>query len=128
MSRFIALGLAVAAGTVLGATAINHLQAQTKGPGAYAIVDVSEVTNPELMKTIGPKAAPAVTAAGGQIIARTDKIAALDGEPPKRFVIIAFDSMDQAKAWYSSPLQQEVNAIVKQSQKSRMFAVEGISK
>jgi len=36
--------------------------------------------------------------------------------------------MDQAKAWYSSPLQQEVNAIVKQSQKSRMFAVEGISK
>jgi hypothetical protein len=33
------------------------------------------------------------------------------GTPPKRFVVIAFDSMDKAKAWSASAAQQEVDAI-----------------
>jgi uncharacterized protein (DUF1330 family) len=30
-------------------------------------------------------------------------MAGLDGTPPKRFVVIAFDSVEKAKAWDSSP-------------------------
>src|SRR5271168_763560 len=29
-----------------------------------------------------------------------------DGTPPKRFVVIAFDNMDKAKAWSTSPSQK----------------------
>ncbi len=97
INRLIALGLGMVAGTALGAVAISQLQAQAKAPSAYAIVDISEITNPELMKQLAVKAGPAVAAAGGHLIARTENIVALDGTPPKRFVIIGFDGMDKAK-------------------------------
>jgi hypothetical protein len=39
-----------------------------------------------------PKAPGAVAAFNGQFLACTEKITALDGTPPKRFVVISFDS------------------------------------
>ena len=127
MNRLATIGLALIVGAAVGATAVTRLQAQSKSPGAYAIVDISEITNPEVMKQLGPKAGPAAAAAGGKFIVRTENISALDGTPPKRFVVIGFDSMDKAKAWYTSPAQLEVNTLAKQSQKSRMFVVEGMA-
>jgi uncharacterized protein (DUF1330 family) len=70
-----------------------------KTPGAYAILDVSEVVDAPTMKSIVAKAIGSVKAGGGQYLVRTDKITALNGVPPKRVVIIAFDSTDEAKAW-----------------------------
>jgi uncharacterized protein (DUF1330 family) len=34
---------------------------------------------------------------GGRFIIRTEDISALDGAPPKRFVVIAFDNVEKAK-------------------------------
>jgi uncharacterized protein (DUF1330 family) len=126
MKQYIVLGLAVLAGAAIGATAINGLNAQGKAPGAYAVVDISEVTDPELMKQLGPKAGPAAASAGGHYIVRTDNVVSLDGTAPKRFVVIAFDNIDKAKAWYASPAQNEVDAIRVKSMKSRVFIVEGM--
>ena len=64
--------------------------------------------------------------AGGKYIARTEKITSLDGTPPKRFVIIAFDNVDKAKAWNTSEDQKKVDAIRAKTTKSRVFVVEGI--
>src|SRR5476651_607927 len=86
MKQYTVLGLAVLAGVAIGATAINGLNAQVKAPGAYAVVDISEVTDPELMKQLGPKAGPAAASAGGHSIVRTDNVVSLDGIAPKRFV------------------------------------------
>jgi uncharacterized protein (DUF1330 family) len=36
---------------------------------------------------------------GGKYLVRTLEITAIDGATPKRFVIIAFDSAEKAKAW-----------------------------
>ena len=126
MNRYITFGLGILAGLAIGITAVERLHAQAKAPGAYGVVDISEITDPETFKQLGPKAGPANAAFGGTYIARTDTIAALDGTPPKRFVIIGFDSIDKAKAWYASPAQQEVVAILKKSAKARVFAVEGM--
>jgi uncharacterized protein (DUF1330 family) len=41
-----------------------------------------------------------------------------------RFVI-AFDSVEKAKAWDSSALQKEVNDLRKKSTKSRVFIADG---
>lgn len=127
MNRSIPLGLAMLAGAAIGATAVNGLHAQAKAPGAYAVVDISEVTDPEAWKAVTqrPTSGTAGVAQGGHYIARTDNITALDGTAPKRFVLIAFDSVAKAQAWYNSPDQQKVNAIRIKATKSRVFVVEG---
>jgi uncharacterized protein (DUF1330 family) len=111
------------AGVALGA-AITGLHAQGKSPGAYVIVDISEITNPDGFKTLLPKAPAAMQAFGGQFIARTEKITALEGTPPKRFVIIGFESVAKAKDWDNSPAQKEINEIRMKSTKSRTFIVD----
>jgi uncharacterized protein (DUF1330 family) len=74
------------------------------------------------------KVTPATVASmGGHYLIRTDQITATDGTPPQRFVIIAFDSMDKAKAWSSSAAQKEVDVIRMKATKSRPFLVEGYS-
>jgi uncharacterized protein (DUF1330 family) len=45
--------------------------------------------------------------------------------PPQRFVVIAFDSVEKAKAWDSSALQSEVNNLRRKSTKSRVFIADG---
>jgi uncharacterized protein (DUF1330 family) len=124
MTRIAFTGIGVVVGIIIGAAAVSALNAQGKGPGAYAVVDISEIGDPATFKTLLPKAGQANDQFGGKFIARTENIVALDGTPPKRFVVIAFDSMDKAKAWDKSPLQDEVNAIRKKSTKSRTFLVD----
>jgi hypothetical protein len=41
------------AGIVIGATAVSGLYARGKGPGAYAIVDISEITDPTAFSSWG---------------------------------------------------------------------------
>ena len=124
MTRYLSLGLAMLAGAAFGAVAVGGLNAQSKAPGAYAILDISDIVDPTALKQIVAKADPAIKAGGGQTLARTNKVTALGGTPPKRVVILAFDSVDQAKAWYSSPLQQEVNAMAEKALKLRWYVVD----
>ncbi len=125
MKPYFGLGLAMLAGAAFGATAVNGLHAQAK-PGAYVVTDISEITNPDLFKTLLPKAPAANQAFGGQFVVRTENITALDGVAPKRFIVISFDSVDKAKAWNVSAAQKEVNVIREKSTKSRSFIVEGM--
>jgi uncharacterized protein (DUF1330 family) len=119
------LAIAVAAGAAIGASAIQVLHAQATPP-TYSVVDISEVKDLEGFKALVPKAGPSAAAFGGKFIARTENITASDGTPPKRFVIIAFDSLAKAKAWEASAAQQEVTAIRLKTTTSRQFFVEGM--
>lgn len=125
MNQRIAVGLAIMAGATIGGITVGGLYAQGKSPGAYAILDISEVTAPDLIKQIVEKAGPAVTSAGGQYIVRTSNITPLLGTPPKRVVVLAFDNVDKAKAWYESPAQKEINAISDKALKARWFIADG---
>ena len=121
MNRLVTLGMAMLAGVAIGAAAVNGLSAQGQ-PGAYAVVDISEITDQNTFGQILPKALPASDAFGGKY---TSKTTALDGTPPQRFVVIAFDSVEKAKAWDSSPAQKEVNDLRRNSTKSRVFIADG---
>ena len=55
MNRSIALGLAMLAGTLIGATAVNGLRAQNKAPGAYAALDLGTINTPDVSKTLPSK-------------------------------------------------------------------------
>jgi uncharacterized protein (DUF1330 family) len=125
MNQRIALGFAMLAGVVFGAAAISGLKAQNKAPGAYAVIDISEISNLDVFKTLLPKTGPSMDAFGGKNVILTENIVGLDGTPPKRFVVISFDSMEKAKAWDNSPAQKEITAIRTKSTKSRAFIADG---
>jgi hypothetical protein len=55
MNRSIALGLAMLAGTVIGALAVDRLHVQNKAPGAYAVLDRSAINSPDVFKTLPSK-------------------------------------------------------------------------
>ena len=95
-----------------------------KTPGVYAILDISEILDAPAVPQIIAKAVPSAKGGGARYLAATEKITALSGVPPKRVVILAFDSIDQAKAWYNSPAQQEVNAMDAEAVKHRWYIVD----
>ena len=118
------MGLLVV-GIAIGAVAVSGLRAQDKKPGAYVVIDIAQITNRDsFMRQLLPKAAPAIADYGGKFLSRTEAITRLDGAPPLRYVLIAFDSVDRAKSWYASPAWKEVDEMRKELTKSRLFIVE----
>jgi uncharacterized protein (DUF1330 family) len=121
------VALAMLAGVGIGGAPIQGLHAQAKPPG-IVVVDISDVTDPEGFKAVTqrPTASTATVMQGGRYIARTGNITALDGTTPKRFIIIAFDSVEKAQAWYNSPEQKKINEIRMKTTKSSSFIAEGM--
>jgi uncharacterized protein (DUF1330 family) len=123
----IGLAGAVVGALVVGALANGALRAQTK-PLAYVVIDISETKDAEAyIKAVSAAEPNATTSAGGRFLVRTNRPVALDGTPPNRFVIIAFDTDEKAKAWYGSQAIKEVNAVRLKTTTSRAFMVEGLT-
>lgn len=119
--------LAVLAGVVIGALVVNGLHAQAPSASelpAFYIAEF-EVTDPEGLKPYSARVASTLEPFGGRFIVRGGKIAPLEGEAPKGLVVIAFESMEKAQAWYDSPAYQELRPIRHKAAKSRVFIVEG---
>jgi len=123
------VALAMLAGVGIGGAAIQGLHAQAKPP-VIVVVDIGEISDPEGFKAIGQRSNATAMAVfkdlGGHYIARTSNITALDGTAPKRFIVIAFDSMEKAQAWNNLPGQKEINALRAKTTKSRSFIAEGM--
>jgi uncharacterized protein (DUF1330 family) len=111
---------------VAGATAIHARQVTP--PPAYLISEVDSIDLTGIQK-YGEKVPETLAAFNGHyhfLVARA-KPQALDGEPPKGIVVIAFDSAAKAREWYDSPAYQAIKPIRLSSSKGRMFIVEGIA-
>jgi uncharacterized protein (DUF1330 family) len=120
------LAIALVVGVAAGGAIIQSLHAQTKPP-VYVVVDIADITDPEGFKAIPPLSGPeTLTPFGGRYIIRTDKVTALDGTPPKRFVVIAFDSAEKAQAWKASESSKKVDLIRDKTTKSSQFLVDGM--
>ena len=129
MTRYVLLaGLAAAAASGIGATAI-HAQAPPRlNAPAYYIAEF-ELTDPEGIRPYSAGVAATFEPFGGRFIVRGGEIAALEGERPKgRLVVIAFDSMEKAQAWYNSAEYQQLKPIRQRSGNSRTYIVEGTPK
>jgi len=117
--------LSMIAGAALGAVSVGGLYAQGKAPGAYVVIDISEMKDAELFKTLFAKTGTSLPPFGGHNIIRTEKFEPLEGTPPKRFVVTAFDNAEKAKAWAASATAKEIAAIRQKSTTSRVFIVDG---
>ena len=97
--------IALIAGAALSVFVGKGSRAQSLPP-TYYIVDFSEITDPEGFKALAAKATPEILAGfGGKYVVRSQTVTAVEGVAPKRFVIIAFDTPDHAKAGRSSRTQ-----------------------
>ena len=121
------VALSMLAGAVLGAGAIQGLQAQGK-PKAYTVSE-TETLDPAAQKVFTPLAQAALKAAGGRTFNTAGgKVVAIEGAaPPKNAVINEWDSLDQATAYYKS---KAWNDLAPQRDKAiktvRRYAVEAV--
>jgi uncharacterized protein (DUF1330 family) len=119
--------LALLGGIAVGGAAIEGIHAQAKPP-TYVVVALRKINDADGFKTgVVDKAPAAMAGSGGHFVVRTDKITSLDGTPPQRFVLIAFDSAEKAQAWHNSAAQKEVDAARIKTTDSLSFMVEGLA-
>ena len=129
MKTSITAGISMLIGAIVGAGAIQALHAQAKPP-AYVVIEADVKNQEGFAKEYIPLALKALKGGsyGYKVLARNGKTVSLDGEPPKKRVIInEFTDLDHAVAAYSSPEYNAARAVGRKYADIRMFAVEGVS-
>jgi uncharacterized protein (DUF1330 family) len=93
---------------------------------AYVVVNV-EVLDPVRYQDY-VKAVPATLAAyGGRFLVRGGKAETLEGTyQPRRFVIIEFESVERARAWWSSAEYAAPKALRQSIARTDLLIVEGV--
>ena len=123
------VALSILAGAVLGGGAVQTLHAQATPP-VYFVAEIAEINDPVGWSALGNRtnavAAQLFKEFGGKYIVRTDHITPLDGQAPKRLIVVRFDSAEHAKGWYNSPTQTKVNQIRQKTTTSHAYLVEGL--
>ena len=117
--------LAVLIGAGIGAacTSVIHARQMKMLPG-YVVAEV-DVTDPATFKQYSDKVPGTLAPFNAHVLIRGGKVESLEGDPPKRFVVIQFDSFEKAKAWENSPAYEAIKPIRHSSAKSRVFVAEG---
>ena len=120
------LVMALCAGTVLGASALRVVQAQSSPP-AYAVIQ-STIIDQDAFRQFLPQIGAVIAAHNGKFFARGGRIDTLFGAAPLTNVaVIQFASMKDARAWAdSSEYQKLIPLRDKAVSGPRAFAVEGL--
>jgi len=93
---------------------------------AYIIVEV-EVKDPIKYEDYKKLTPASLAAYGGKFIVRGGKAELLEGDKkPERIVILEFESVERAKAWWNSPEYSEAKKLRHATANSRMIVVEGV--
>jgi uncharacterized protein (DUF1330 family) len=119
------LAIAILAGAALGAAAVEGLRAQAKPP-AYVISEIDVTNKDAYAKEYVPLAVKALKESGQKQLAAGGKTASIAGEAPKgRIVVSVFESIEKARAAYTSPAYTEARKVGDKYGKFRIYVVEG---
>ena len=92
---------------------------------AYVVAEV-EVTDPAVYEEYRKLVPATVAQYGGKFLVRGGAIETKEGGwQPKRFVVLEFASMDQARKWYHSPEYAPALALRTRAARSKVLLVEG---
>lgn len=92
---------------------------------AYVISELSEI-RPEFIREYLDLARPSIEHFGGRYLASTTNIAMLEGEDaPVRYVIVEFDTMEKAQAWYSSEEYAKALQVKGKALNRRLMLIDG---
>jgi uncharacterized protein (DUF1330 family) len=93
---------------------------------AYVIVNI-EITDPVRYAEYAKAAGATVTQYGGEYLARGGKAERLEGDwEPQRFVVLRFDSLERARAWWASAEYAGPKRVRQSAAKTNMIVVEGV--
>jgi uncharacterized protein (DUF1330 family) len=127
MNLHITLGLTAVAGAAVGAAAIQSLHAQAK-PVAYVVSEITITNQDGYNKDYVPPVVKTIQDGGGKFIARGGKTVSFLGAPPApRVVVIQFESIDKAQAWFNSSANKDAQTIGDKYATFHSYAVEGVS-
>jgi uncharacterized protein (DUF1330 family) len=117
--------LAVLAGFACGAAAVQAVTAQGKAP-AYTVAEV-EVTDPATFQKYAEATRSSIPAAGGRFIARGGKTFVVNGAQPKQIVLIQWDSLEKAQAFFEAESYKQLIPIRDKGSNFRAFVIEGVA-
>lgn len=93
---------------------------------AYVVVQV-DVKDPFRYEAYKKMVPPSLERFGGRFIVRGGQVHSMEGTwSPKRFVVLEFPSVEQAKAWWASPEYAEAKALRQATAESQLIIVEGL--
>jgi uncharacterized protein (DUF1330 family) len=93
---------------------------------AYVIVE-TDITDPQQYEKYKAASPGAVAAGGGRFLVRGGEVAVLEGDwHPPRLVMLEFEDLAAAKAWFESDVYQEARKLREGAAHLRMVAVQGI--
>jgi uncharacterized protein (DUF1330 family) len=118
------VALSVLAGLAAGAIAVQGLHAQAKPP-TYFVFEIDAQQPEEYFKEFVPLAEKAVGEAGGTFLAQTGPAAVIDGTPPRRVAVIAFDNLDKARASFRTEAYRAARKTGEKYASFRVYAIEG---
>jgi uncharacterized protein (DUF1330 family) len=121
------LAVAVLFGVSMGVAGAHAIRAQQVKPAPGYVIAEVDVTDPDTYKKYAEQVPATVAAFDGHYLVRGGKIQEVEGEAPKRIVVLAFDSAEKAHNWEYSPAYEAIKPIRHNSAKSRIFIVEGIA-
>lgn len=92
---------------------------------AYIIVQVN-VNDPKRYEDYKKMVPPTLEPYGGRFLARGGKVENLEGSwNPARLVVIEFDSVERAKAWWGSNEYADAKALRQATADTEMIVVQG---
>jgi len=92
---------------------------------AYVIANI-HITDKDAYAQYAAAAGPAVAMYGGRYLALADQSEVLEGDwEPGRLVIISFDSVERAKAWWTSHEYEAAKALRRSAASGNFILVEG---
>ena len=92
----------------------------------YIIVEV-EVTDPEAYERYKAAVPATLSTYGGRFLVRGGRTETLEGDwNPHRLVVLEFESVEQAKAWWASPDYAGPKQLRQSASVTRMIVVEGV--
>jgi uncharacterized protein (DUF1330 family) len=91
---------------------------------AYIVAEI-DVTDPAAYEPYKKMAGESIQRHGGKFLARGGRTVSLEGEKPKRVVVLEFSSVEAAEAFYHSPDYQAAASVRQKASKGRLYIVEG---
>lgn len=93
---------------------------------AYVIVDI-DIHDPERYAVYRQMTPSSIAAYGGRFVVRGGAAETLEGtRAPGRIVVLEFESVERAKAWWASAEYAPAKALRQQTATTQMIVVEGV--
>ena len=127
MRAFVRMAAALAVGALLSAAGTTEVRAQSATAPGYVILEFT-VKDADGFKEYAQRAPATVQQYGGKFLVRPGEIVGLKGDAPSGpFAVIAFDSVEDAQAWASSPEYTAIVPMRDEAADLRAFIVEGVA-